>query len=112
MSKSWNILKAVVAQIVIMMAVLHHGRVEAFLNMGQIKTKSHFSLSSPSTFIQVLDQKLWRVDASDITVIHKTHPQFTVSYGTSMEVGFSRNMFHLKMLILVPSIFGANDSAC
>ena len=82
-SQSWNMLKAVVAQIVITMAVLHHGGVEASLNTGQIKTKSDFSLSSPSSFIQAVDEKIWRVDASDVTVIHKTHPQFRVSYGKS-----------------------------
>ena len=83
MSQSWNILKAVV----IMMAVLHHSGVEAFSNMGQIKTKSHFSLSSPSSFIQAVDEKLWPVDASDVTVIHETHPQFTVSYGKNVNTG-------------------------
>ena len=83
MSKSWNILKAVVAQIVITMAVLHHGGVEAGLNTGQIKTKSDFSLSSPSSFIQAVDEKIRRVEASDVTVIHKMHPKFRVSYGRS-----------------------------
>ena len=83
MTKSWNILKAVVAQSVITMAVLHHGGVEAGLNTGQIKTKSHFSLSAPSSIIQAVDEKLRRVDASEVTVINETHPQFTVSYRKS-----------------------------
>ena len=83
MSQSWNMLKAVVAQIVITMAVLHHGGVEASLNTGQIKTKSDFSLSSPSSFIQAVDEKIRRVDASDVTVIHETQSPFKVSYGKS-----------------------------
>ena len=78
MSKIWNIPKEFITQIVIMMAILHHGRVEAF---GQIKTKSHFSLSSPSSLIKAVRERIRPIDASDVTVTGEMIPGNTVSRG-------------------------------
>ena len=78
MSKSWNIPKEFITQIVIMMVVLHHGRVEAF---GQIKTKSHFSSSSPSCLIKAVRERIRPIDAANVTVTGETIPRKTVSCG-------------------------------
>ena len=81
MSKSWHILKGVVVQTVMMMAVFHHGGVVAFLTVGQIKSKSHFLSSSPSCFTKAVWERIRPIAASDITVIGETLPQNTVSCG-------------------------------